>query len=122
MRPAILRSPGLLCLLTAVLVGGCRSDEPWVETDPDAFVARSPGDPWTPADARRRGEAPPERTGPRDERDVGPLARMESRMRPLPAGPEGSAGEDVSLLHLVEFALTNRPETRIAWELSLIHI
>lgn len=39
-------------------------------------------------------------------------------MRRLPAGPEGSAGEDVSLLHLVEFALTNRPETRIAWERS----
>ena len=122
MRPFELRSPGSLCLVAMLVAGGCRSDGPWVETDPDAFVAAGPGDPWTPADARARDESRvlAEDADESNPGRVGPLAAMETRTRPLPAGPGGGAGRDVSLLHLVEFALTNRPETRIAWERSRV--
>ena len=97
-------------------LAACRSDTPWVASEPDDFVARAAGEPWR-IDAKSDAELPTYRaeTGPR-EAGPGLLARMEARTLPLPKGPDGAPGEEVSLLHLVDFALANRPETRVAWE------
>ena len=108
--------PGLLTVGFAVLLGSCRSDTPWVATEPDDFVAEGPGRPWQADDGRHAG---PVRSDPEMERlarEPGPLSRMESRSKELPTGPTGLPGEDVSPLHLGGFALSDRPETRIAWE------
>lgn len=99
---------GLLC--------NCRSDTPWVASEPDDFVSEGPGRPWR---ADRGRDADPVRSDAEIKRlaeEPGPLAWMESHSKELPNGPTGLPGEDVSLLHLVDFALSNRPETRVAWE------
>ena len=85
--PDLHRIRGSACLLAAIVLGGCQSDHPWVETDPDAFVARDPGAPWTTEDARRDDGSPAKTPSTSQERGRSPLARMEDRMRPLPAGP-----------------------------------
>ena len=98
------------------LLGGCRSETPWVASEPDDFVADGPGKPWRGEDERNAGPLVSDAETERRAEGPGPLARMEARTPPLPAGPEGIPGEKVSLLHLVDFALANRPETRVAWE------
>lgn len=107
-------------VILAFLLSGCRSDTPWVASEPDDFVAEGPGRPWRldgVRDAGRTGSTPRKDTSVAD-REPGPLVRMETDSPPLPAGPDGRSGDEVSLLHLVDFALANRPETRIAWERS----
>lgn len=108
-RPIRARRPIAIATVGLLGLAGCRSDSPWVASEPDDFVSAGPGQPW------RRASAPETDRAPTADRS-GPLASLEARTPPLPAGPEGRSGEDVSLLHLVEFALTHRPETRAAWE------
>ena len=79
---------------------GCAPD-PLPELQPDAFVAPRSSTPWMPDSKADRAIEP----------GLGmslPLQRVESMV----AAPEGTQ----SLLHLVDFALSNRPQTRAAWE------
>lgn len=114
------RFPAVMAMMLALVLCSCRSDTPWVASEPDDFVAEGPGQPWRIDGDRNAGRTEfatdPDARNP--DENSSPLARMERRALPLPAGPTGGSGEEVSLLHLVDFALANRPETRIAWERS----
>ena len=103
--PLHFTSWSLLSCLSALwmFVNGCSSQRPYPEIQPDAFVSPASDESW--------------QTSPKASASLQPglgmsmsLARVESMVQP----PEG----EQSLLHLTDFALRNRPETRAAWERS----
>ena len=89
----------------AIFAVSCSSHRPYPEINPDAFVAPASDESWQPT---KKATA---------KLDPGlgmslPLSRVESMVQ----APQGKQ----SLLHLADFALRNRPETRAAWERSRV--
>ena len=82
------------------MLHGCGS-QPLPELNPDAFVASSESQTWSPSSSATQA------LQPGDGMSL-PLAGIEA----MAFAPEGTQ----SLISLVDFSLSNRPETRAAWE------
>ena len=83
-----------------LMLQGCGS-QPLPELNPDAFVASSESQGWSPSSSATQA------LQPGDGMSL-PLAGIEA----MSFAPEGTQ----SLISLVDFSLSNRPETRAAWE------
>ena len=97
-----MRSPWILAL--AAGLAGCAHLAAKPEIAPDRYAPASPSEPWTPA-ASTEGEYA-----------IAPAEHAPERV-PAPAPSTSPSGVPTyDLPHLIDIALANNPDTRLAWE------